>query len=252
MTQTAAVRVEDIRPIEHDEAMILAETEYHRFTDLIESFGDADWPIATVCDGWDVKAMVAHVLGAAESCASKREAASQWRRGVPLARSRDLGHPVHGVNEVQVRDRAGLSPSELLERWKAVVPGAVRGRNRIPRPMRHLPIKFPPPLGRRTLGYLMDAVYTRDTWMHRIDIARATGREPVLTAEHDGRLIADMVSDWAATNGHDFELELDGPAGGSFVQGSNGESLRIDAVEWIWIVSGRGEGTGLLTKELPL
>ena len=28
--------------------------------------------------------------------------------------------------------------------------------------------------------------------------------------------------------------------------------LTIDAVEWIWILSGRGTGTGLLEKELPL
>jgi hypothetical protein len=36
------------------------------------------------------------------------------------------------------------------------------------------------------------------------------------------------------------------------VSGSGGEELSIDAVEWIWIVSGRGTGTGLLEKELPL
>jgi hypothetical protein len=36
------------------------------------------------------------------------------------------------------------------------------------------------------------------------------------------------------------------------VQGSGGEDVRLHAVEWVWIVSGRGKGTGLLTKELPL
>jgi hypothetical protein len=36
--------------------------------------------------------------------------------------------------------------------------------------------------------------------MHRIDICRATGRQPVLTAGHDGRLIADMVADLAGVH----------------------------------------------------
>ena len=72
-------------------------------------------------------------------------------------------------------------------------------------------IGFEAPLGKRPLGYLMDIVYTRDVWMHRVDICRATGRQPVLTAEHDGRLIADMVADWAHTNRHMFSLHLTGP-----------------------------------------
>ena len=38
-------------------------------------------------------------------------------------------------------------------------------------------IGFEAPLGRRSLAYLMDIVYTRDVWMHRIDICRATGRQ---------------------------------------------------------------------------
>ena len=55
--------------------------------------------------------------------------------------------------------------------------------------------------------------------MHRVDIARATGADLVLTPEHDGRLVADMVSDWASTHVDPFVLELTGPAGGTFVRG---------------------------------
>ena len=43
------------------------------------------------------------------------------------------------------------------------------------------------------MGYLVDIILTRDTWMHRVDIARATGRPMELTAEHDGRIVADVV-----------------------------------------------------------
>jgi hypothetical protein len=36
-----------------------------------------------------------------------------------------------------------------------------------------------------------------------------------LTAADDGRLIADMVADWASTHHQAFALHLTGPAGGS-------------------------------------
>ena len=67
------------------------------------------------------------------------------------------------------------------------------------------------------MGYLLDVILTRDPWMHRVDIARATGREMVLTPEHDGRIIADVVAEWARRHGQPFTLTLTGPAGGEFV-----------------------------------
>jgi len=102
------------------------------------------------------------------------------------------------------------------------------------------------------MAYLWDIAFTRQTWMHRIDIARATASEPVLTPGHDGRLIADMVADWTATHGRAFSLRLTGPAGATFVHGTGGEEVEIDAIEWIWSISGRSPGTGLLTSALAL
>ena len=51
--------------------------------------------------------------------------------------------------------------------------------------------------GRFTMRELFEVILTRDTWMHRVDITRATGREMVLTPEHDGRVVEDCVLDWA-------------------------------------------------------
>lgn len=50
-------------------------------------------------------------------------------------------------------------------------------------------------------GYLIDVILTRDPWMHRTDIAEATGAPLVLTAEHDGILVDDVVKEWAARHG---------------------------------------------------
>jgi hypothetical protein len=50
---------------------------------------------------------------------------------------------------------------------------------------------------RWTFAYMTDVILTRDPWMHRMDITRATGTEPQLTAEHDGVLVAE----WAQRHG---------------------------------------------------
>lgn len=101
------------------------------------------------------------------------------------------------------------------------------------------------------MGYLLDVILTRDPWMHRVDIARATGREIELTPEHDGRIIADVVAEWARLHGTPVTLTLTGPAGGEYVAGENGEHITIDAVEFCRTLSGRATGIGLLTQEVP-
>ena len=247
------VRVGDIAPIRKREGMQLAATEYERFDAVLRQIRPEDWHRPTVCTAWDVKELVAHNVGAIEANASVREMAHQMRIGRKIAKDKNYDHFIHGVTELQVRERAGARPDELVARWQAVWRKALKGRRRFPPFLRPIPIDFGPVIGKRPMGsYLVDVVYTRDVWMHRIDVCRAVGLEPVLTAEHDGRLIADMVADWKQVHGHSFALHLEGPAGGTFVSGDGGDELRIDAVEFMWILSGRGSGTGLLNKELPL
>jgi uncharacterized protein (TIGR03083 family) len=250
---TTAVRVEDIRPISHAEGMRLAETEYQRFADVIGKLGPDDWAKQTVNADWNVKQLVAHVLGFAEGNASFRVFAKAMRAGKKRAKEKGYDHWVHGTNEVQVAEREHLTTAELVSRWSEMWPKALKGRRRFPPFLRWIPQDFGPPIGKKPMGsYLMDVVFTRDTWMHRIDVCRAAGLDPVVTTEHDGRLIEDMVAEWTKLYDLSITLHLEGPAGGTYVRGDGAEELTIDAVEWIWILSGRGTGTGLLKKELPL
>lgn len=48
-----------------------------------------------------------------------------------------------------------------------------------------------------SIGYLTGVILTRDPWMHRLDLARATGQAPMLTSDHDGVIVADVVHEWA-------------------------------------------------------
>ena len=96
-----------------------------------------------------------------------------------------------------------------------------------------------------------DVVYTRDTWMHRVDISRVVDRQVELTAEHDGVLVRDVVQEWASRHRQPFSLTLTGPAGGVFGAGADGPPLELDAVEFCRVVSGRGSGPGLLAQPVP-
>lgn len=105
-----------------------------------------------------------------------------------------------------------------------------------------------------TFGYLIDVILTRDPWMHRLDIAAATGTEPRLTAEHDGVIVADVVAEWADRHGKDFELTLTGPAGGTWRAGANGPGWTLDAVDFCRAIARRPASTtvdDLLNTEVP-
>jgi hypothetical protein len=84
-----------------------------------------------------------------------------------------------------------------------------------------------------------------------MDIAQATGRAPMLTADHDGVLVADVVNEWAGRHGQPCTLTLTGPAGGTWTFGTGGPALQYDAVDFCRIVSGRGTGDGLLATAVP-
>jgi len=101
------------------------------------------------------------------------------------------------------------------------------------------------------VGYLFDVILTRDTCMHRVDLSRATERALELTPDHDGRIVADVVAEWARRHGRPFTLTLSGPAGGVFTQGTAGEQITMDAVEFARTLSGRERGTGLLSQAVP-
>jgi uncharacterized protein (TIGR03083 family) len=245
------IQVSSIRPITHKEAMRLAETESGRLLAVADQLTEADWSRATDCTGWDVKALLSHVLGAMEGNAKTTTFVRKFMSATKAAKQ--SGRPmIDEMTSQHVRDHENLSPAELRQRLHDLASVAVRGRRRMPALLRALPMKPGDPFtGTWKMGYLIDVVMTRDYWMHRIDLTRATSADARLTAEHDGRIIADVVADWARDHGQPFTLHLDGPAGGHFGRGSGGEDLRLDAVEFCRILSGRAAGAGLLDRANP-
>ena len=245
------IPVASIRPIERSESNVIATAENERMIDLLRSLGDDDWLRPTDCTGWDVRALAGHVLGAMEGFSSFRKLVHLMRAAKKEAGD---GSFVDGMTAVQVRERSELTHAQILGRLAEAGPRSARFRTRVPAPFRAMPMKEELLSGETEtwkMGYLLDTILTRDTWMHRVDIARATKRELVLTSEHDGRIVADAVAEWARRHANPFTLELAGPAGGTFTQGQGGESISIDAVELCRVFSGRATGDGLLNQEVP-
>jgi uncharacterized protein (TIGR03083 family) len=249
-TIMSVVDVADITPIERPESTTLAEAEVARMADALRVLGAHDWSRSTACEGWDVRAMAGHVLGMTETFTGLGTMArTMWA----ASRSAGDGPLVDALTAIQVEATAGLTTDELVERLALAGPVAARWRHRR-RLMRRIPMKQELDDGTTEtwrLGYLVDIILTRDTWMHRSDLAEAVGTPMTLTAEHDGRLIADVVAEWARRHGRPFTLHLTGPAGGTYRHGSGGDELTLDAVTFCRILSGRGTGDGLLAQPVP-
>ena len=238
--------------ISRKEARVLAEAEFAKFAALAASLTPTEWTTETDCVGWDVRTMVLHVLGSSDAQASPLVFVHQLRRGLPLNKEIDSHHWVDGLNELQIRERSDLANVEVVAALQAVGAKAVKGRFSTPLPMRYTPVPFGEPVGWKPVNYLLEVGFTRDVWAHRIDIHAVIGRPMELDPAHDGRLVADIVGEWAQLHGEPFELELTGTAGGTFSQGAGGERVEMDALDFIRTLSGRLTGTGVMRHPLPL
>ena len=233
--------------------MQITAVENGKFGDMMCALSPEQWSTQTECTRWDIRAMAAHVVGSAASQTSPREFFRQRRGGKPICKELDTPFWWDGMNDFQVRERASLTTEQLIAEWDTVSAEALKSRTKMPRPIARLKLlNLPEPVGRQPLSYLFDIGFTRDVWAHRIDVARALGTEPDHDADHDARILADIVAEWSATHGESFTLVLDGSAGGTFVQGAGGAEINISVVDFVRTLAERTTESGVLEHTLPL
>jgi uncharacterized protein (TIGR03083 family) len=231
-------------------AMRLAATEYQRVVDLLRALRPEDWTKPTDCSAWDVRAMACHMLGMAEMAASIREQSRQMRTA-----ERNGGVFIDALTALQVSERANMTSEQIVSRFAQVAPKAARGRRWAPALIRRRTMPQRQLVAGRQeswkIGYLIDVILTRDPWMHRIDLTRATGGPHILTAGHDGVIVDDLVNEWGQRHGQPFTLRLAGAAGGSWTVGHGGPRLELDVIDFARAISLRQPAEGLLATEVP-
>jgi uncharacterized protein (TIGR03083 family) len=197
-----------------------------------------------VCSPWTVTDLVRHLLGAAKGHASLPEFLVQSMGGRRNRADFD-GNDLDAMNALQVAEHAGLGPEQLVAELRLIAPRAVE--KRMGRPAWLERVRVPMAVGGSTaagmpeklsIGHLQAVILTRDVFLHRLDIARATGHFSHVD-EEEGRLVEDVVAEWATRHAQPFRLTLTGPAGGNYTSG-DGPDLELDALEFCWILSGRG------------
>lgn len=235
-----------IPSLTHPEAAEMAVFELERFLTLVESLAPADWEQPTACLLWNVRQMVAHVTGAAAGYARWPQFKRQYSLFVQRPYRQAGFSLLDAVNQIQVDDRSSATPADLLAELREVGPRAIATRKRLPTVVLALPLPLPV-LGIVPLGYLTDLIYTRDMWMHRLDICRASGCEMVQTSRHDGRITALVVRDLARKltpklAGQAVVYELTGTSGGCWSLGENTSpraTITMDALDFHRLASGR-------------
>jgi uncharacterized protein (TIGR03083 family) len=222
------------------EARSLAAEELRRLLVLVETLDEGDWHKPTACTAWNVRDMLAHQAGAYASGAGYRELIHQYTAVLkPGALAEDA------INERQLADRAGRSPAELVAELSQAADAAIDNWAHGFRLLK--PFGMPHPVaGWLSVRHLMLVVHSRDTWIHRLDICRATGRPFEQTQEHDGRINALVVRDLAGSLSRQLGqqaiiLELEGVAGGRWRigRGEPAATIRMDTLDFNIYASGR-------------
>ena len=246
VARPALAHARTIQPLTHSEAIAMARLELDRFLALVTTLSDDDWEKPTACTLWNVQQILAHVTGAAASYARWAEFKRQGNPKIQQPYRASGLSILDSINKIQVDDRASATPAELIEELRTVGPRAITTRERLPGLLRAIRVPLPA-LGIVPIGYLTDLIYTRDMWMHRLDLCRATQREMVMTPEHDGRIVALVVRDLAKKLSAKLRItsivyHLSGNAGGTWQLGANvppSATIHLDVLDFNLIASGR-------------
>ena len=234
------IRAADLPMTPADMAATVARAQRLRLIDETVRLPADQWQTVTECPRWTVFDIVAHVAAAMQNAANPMLWVSDGVLG-KLRNPRDAF--LDAGNEIGINRRRGHPVDRLVADYRSLIDTA-----QPPRLMRRIPVPvggLPP---RADVAYLVDVVLARDAWLHRYDIARATGGavDPDSTStEVIAKVIRDLARAW---QGPDLVLDLTGPEGGTWLLGTNPDApvVTLPAVEFLRHLSGRVPPADLL------
>ena len=239
---TAAAR---LRQTDRDQAAQIGDAEGQAAISLLCQLTDTDWHKPTDCPEWDVRAMVSHLVAQCEDGLSLR---TMVRRELAGRRRYPGKTGVDAHMAVQVDDHLAEPGPDLAQRFARLWPRAVQARRRRPAALRRITLSTGiPAMPRASIGHLLDVIYNRDLWMHRLDLARATGQRFAI-GDHDRHIVEQVIRDLALSwPAPPVTLELAGPAGGTWLIGPGEPAavIRAEATAMMRALAGRDDNPAL-------
>ena len=182
---------------------------------LLGELDDADWDRPTCLPGWDVRAVVAHVIGTESMLLGDPTPASE----IDPAEFEHVRNDIGRLNEAWVRSMALASPAELRERLadrarrRAAAIGALDDDAWAAEGFT--------PAGRDSYGRFM-RIRVFDCWLHEQDVRDAVGRP----GHTSGPVVETVLDEMAVALGFVVGKRAGAPAGSSVTFQLTGDSGR--------------------------
>jgi uncharacterized protein (TIGR03083 family) len=157
--------------------------EFAAIDGLLSDLDDADWRAPSPCPGWDVRAVVAHLIGTESMLAGVPSPDVTIDRDASPHVRNDIG----GFNEAWVVAFADASPSELQARFRAITATRLEALRSMDQET--WDAEGITPAGPDSYGRFM-RIRVFDCWMHEQDI-----RDAVARPGHDAGPAVDLTLD---------------------------------------------------------
>lgn len=211
-----------------------------RLQEELQALDPEQWQAPTECRPWTVRDLVGHVVAGLAEDHRPVLLLTHAAAGIVRHRGRSL---LDAVNEAQIDSLRAASPEGVLAELARLAPVAF-----LPPALHRVPMRAGGLPEGSDLAYVQYVIRPRDTWLHRHDIARATGGN-VADDPTDTDVVEQVMRDLARSwTGGAVVLRLRGSGGGTFLLGSGeGPVVDVDVVPLMRHLSGRDPGTVLFT-----
>ena len=211
-------------PIELRKEPVVAalREEWARIDDLVAGLADAAWSTPTALPGWDVQAVVAHVIGTESMLLGEPSPSVEVPDSADHVRN-DIGR----FNEAWVLAMAGDAPADVLARFRSVVERRLEVLDTTTMETWNT-VGFTP-AGPDTYGRFM-RIRVFDCWLHEQDIRDAVGRR----GGEDGPAAAMALDEMAAVLGFVVGKKGRAPAGSRVridLTGPNARTIDVEVAE---------------------
>lgn len=184
---------------------------------LLGTLTDEQWSAPTALPGWDVSAVVAHVIGTEDMLEGNPVPEVDLDEDATGHVRNDIG----AANERWIRSMAELPPAELLERFDATTARRLAALREMTQG--EWDAESFTPAGRDTFGRFMQ-IRVFDSWIHEQDIREAVGRPGhgagqavVVTLDEIATALGFVIGKRAGVpSGRSLTFELTGSSGRRF------------------------------------